>query len=244
MVNYKFEAYSIATIIILIGGLLRLYIYYKSFNVLILPFLDPAEIATIFFDNLLYFLAFTILNVFVLSIIYKNHADTSNNSEETSFRKRLKDYGVYRYNKAILFVILAILLYWINIQIDHIYFYEYFLWILLLLVSIYLNPILILESKLALKKNNIKVSHLSLLFLTGSLNLIIFSAFSGANEAYKAMSLNYYKGTEFEIGCDQKIISNDTTYYIGMTKQFVFFYDSKRKQTEVIPISKVNRMKY
>jgi hypothetical protein len=77
-----------------------------------------------------------------------------------------------------------------------------------------------------------------------SLNLILFAAFSGANEAYKVKALNYYKGTEFELDGSEKIISNDTNYYIGMTKQFVFFYDNKKNMTEVIPISKIKRMKY
>ncbi len=244
MINYKFEAYSIAGITILIAGLLRLYIYYKGFNISILPFLEPGEIGTIFFDNLLYFIGFTILNVVVISIFYKGCFDLIAKFKDFGFLKRLKAYGLLKFNKLTLFLLLSAIMYWIKIESRNIYLYEYFLWILLLLISIYINPIIIFESKRILIRNSININHLSIVFLAASLNLFLFAGFSGANEAYKVKKLNYYKGTEFDIDDLGKIISNDTKYYIGKTRQFVFFYDSNNEKTEVIPISKVKSMKY
>lgn len=242
--NYKIEAYSIAAITILMAGLIRLYIYYKGFNISILPFLEPGEITTIFFDNLLYFLGFAVLNVLVISIMYSEVLGQFTTMTETDFLARLCNYGIFKISKLITLIVFSSLLYWIYSKTDNIFLYEFLLWIVLLITAIYINPILIFEFKKVLFNKSIEVNQLSIYFLMAAVNLFAFSGLSGLNEANKVKNHGYYEGTEITIDGYNTFTSSDKKYYIGKTKQFIFFYDSEKKETDVIPISSLKKMKF
>lgn len=242
--NYKFEAYSIVVITILIAGLLRLYVYYKGFKISILPFLDPSEIGTIFFDNLLYFLGFAFLNVLVISILYSGVLAEIDSLTNVGFLARLTKYGFFKIYKLIVLIALSGLCYWAFKTISDIYFYEYLLWIVLLIVAIYINPLLIFEFKRFIITKSIEINQLSIYFLIAALNLFVFAGFSGLNEVNKVKNHGYYTDTEFHIDGSDPFISDEKKYYIGKTKQFIFLYDSEKKETDVIPISNIKQMKY
>ena len=244
MIDYKFQAYSIAGAIILIGGTLRLYVYSKCFSISVLPFLEASEIITIFFDNLLYFLCFLILNFLVIVFLYKKTSKLYSRTTKTSFCERLLKFGFIKRNKIISFVLLAVVLFFISKNRDHDSFYEFYLWLGLLLVAISINPLVYFEFKYLVSKRNFALDKLTLIFLISAINLMFFAFSSGMNEAYKVKNKQYYIDTEFEIDTCNTIISTIDYYYIGKTKQFIFFYDSKKKETDVFPISRITKMKF
>lgn len=242
--NYKLEAYSISGITILLAGLLRLYVYYKGFGILILSFLEPGEIGIIYFDNLLYFLVFVVLNVFVISILYSGVLVKIDSFINNKFLTRLTNYGLFKIWKLIVLIILAGLSFIVYKRTSNIVFYEYLLWIVLFIISIYINPLIIFEFKKFVLSKSLEINQLSIYFLIAALNLFAFAGFSGLNEANKVKNHKYYLGTEFQIEGSDTFISNETKYFIGKTKQYIFLYDSEKKETDVIPISNIKLMKY
>lgn len=243
MVNYKFEVYSIAGLTILIAGLLRLFIYYKSFNISILPFIEPGEVLTIFFDNLLYFTCFWCLNIVMIWIFY-NNADSISILPDKSFLQRLVLSGFLKWNKIILFFAITVLLFIISKTRNSKNFYEFYLLIGLLVVAIYINPLVLFESKHLLLKSNIVINKMTIIFLISAINLFVFASFSALNESYKVKSKQFYLRTEFEVDNNQKIISTIDYYYIGKTKGYVFFYDRAKQETDVVPVSRFTKMKF
>ncbi|SMO91814.1 hypothetical protein SAMN06265379_11520 [Saccharicrinis carchari] len=242
--DYKLEAYSIVGIIILIAGLLRLYLYYKKFNISILSFIAPGEITTIFFDNLLYFFCFTGLNVLIITFFYDGILNQISAYTDLNFWNRLHQIGFFNISKLISVVIFIIILFLIYKWSSKIYFYEYVLWTLLILIAMYLNPLIIIETEILLLINKIELSQLSLFFLIASFNLIAFASFSGLNEAYKVKKKNYYLNVELNIQDIGIIVSSKSKYFIGKTNRFVFIYTSEKEETEVIPIDSIISMKF
>lgn len=180
----------------------------------------------------------------VISLFYSGVIGGITNDLSPILFKRLSFYKVFDLSKLILMVVLSGIMLWIYFRSTNIYFYEYILWIGLLIIAIYLNPILIFEFKRLLLLNGIEMNTLSVYFIIAATNLFVFAGISGFNEVNKVKNHNYYKGTEFILEDANVIISNEQKYYIGKTKQFLFFYDSNKEETEVIPISNIKRMKY
>ncbi len=75
MIENKIEAYSFIATSILLAGLMRLYIYFKSFGISIIPFIKLEEVTLLVQDNVLYFLIFLLLNMFVILLFYNKSSD-------------------------------------------------------------------------------------------------------------------------------------------------------------------------
>jgi hypothetical protein len=66
---------------------------------------------------------------------------------------------------------------------------------------------------------------------------------SAFNEAYKVKHYNHYQGTEVELE-DEIITSDDAFYYVGHSKNYIFFFDSEAQFAEVWPIATVKRFRF
>jgi len=236
MIDYKLEFYALIGSSILIAGLLRLYLFFKSFNISILPFIELEELTTLALDNILYFSIFIILNLVIVSFFYKNK------SEYKKRIKRLKEHGFFKFNKILLLIIVVPILFLLQNNLDKVFFYEFILWVILSFVGIYLNPLIYFEAKNTLKTKQVKVNKLTLVFIISALNLCLFAGASGISEAYKVKSINYYYGSEFKLKDGTKIISNFDEYYIGKSKGFLFFYKPKEEITRIIPVSRIENI--
>lgn len=244
MISYKFEAYAITGIIILISGLLRIYLYYQLFHFSVLPFLDSGEITTLFFDSLLFFLVFLLVNSFVVLMFYRKQFLNNDEASKVGIITRIKSYGLFHYSKIICVVFCSIILLIINSQFNKIYFYEFWLWLILLFIAFYFNPFILFEGKQYFLKIGKQVSRISLIFLLTAINLITISGCFAINEAHKVKSYDYYLNTEFEIIGKPEIKSTKDFYYIGKTRQYVFFYDQSNKESIIIPISNISQFKF
>lgn len=236
MIEYKFESYALIGSSILIAGLLRLYLFFKSFNISILPYIELQELTTLALDNILYFSIFIVLNAIIFSLFYKS------GSTNKKRLKRLKQLGFFRFNKILLFLIIVPILFLIQFNIEKVYFYEFILWIILLFVGIYLNPFVYFESQQLLKKKNVKINKLTIVFLISALNLCFFAGISGISEAYKIKLTNYYYGSKFEFDNGETIFSNSEKYYIGKSKDYFFFYKPNEEITQIIPASRIKNI--
>lgn len=236
MIEYKFESYALIGSSIIIAGLLRLYLFFKSFNISILPYIELEELTTFALDNILYFSIFIILNLIIVTFFY------TNNSEYKKRIRRLKEHGFFKFNKILLIIIIIPILFFLQSNLEKVFFYEFILWIILLFVGIYINPFIYFESQQTLKKKKLKINKLTLIFIISAINLCFFAGISGVSEAYKVKSLNYYYGSEFKFDDGTKIISNSEKYYIGKTKEFLFFYQPKEELTQIIPMSRIKNI--
>ena len=236
MIEYKFESYALIGSSILIAGLLRLYLFFKSFNISILPYIELQELTTLALDNILYFSIFIILNLIIFSFFYKNNGSNKNRI------KRLKQFGFFRFDKILLFIIIVPILFLIQYKIDKIYLYEFVLWIILLFIGIYLNPFVYFESQQLLEKKNIKINKLTIVFVISALNLCFFAGISGISEANKIKLTNYYYGSKFELDNGETILSNSENYYIGKSKEYFFFYQPNEEITQIIPVSRIKNI--
>lgn len=233
MIDYKFESYALIASSIVIAGLLRIYLFFKSFNILVLPYIELEELTTLALDNILFFSIFIILNLIIITCFYKS------NSERKKRFRRLKDYGFFKIDKVILIAVVSIILFYLQNYFQNVYFYEFILWIILLLIGVYMNPFIYFEVKQILRKEKVKFNKLTILLIISAINLSFFAGISGISEAHKVKSENYYNDSEFELDDGSKIISNPKKYYIGKTKEFIFFYQPNEEITQIIPVSRI-----
>ncbi|MFD0991002.1 hypothetical protein ACFQ1R_12915 [Mariniflexile jejuense] len=236
MIEYKFESYTIIGTSILVAGLLRLYLFYKCFNISILPFIDLDELTTLVLDNILYFSMLFFLNLIIISLFYKN------NSNKKTRLKRLRECGFFKLNKILLLIIIIPILYLIQANREKVFFYEFIFWVILLFIGIYFNPLIYFESQKTAKNRGLKINKLTIIFILSAINLCFFAGVSGISEAHKIKSRNYYKGSKFSLDNETEIISDSKKYYIGKTKNYFFFYLPKEEITQIIPVSRIKNI--
>ena len=236
MIEYKFESYALFGSSVLIAGLLRLYFFFKSFNISILPYIELQELTTLALDNIIFFSIFVILNISIFSFFYKKR-----NVNKGRF-ERLKKQGFFHFDKIIIFIIILPILFIIQQNTQKVFLYEFVLWTILLFVGIYLNPFIYFESQQFLEKKNIKINMMTMVFFISALNLCFFSSISGISEAYKIKLTNYYYGSKFELDNQEIILSNSKKYFIGKSKAYLFFYEPEDEITQIVPVSRVRNI--
>lgn len=70
--------------------------------------------------------------------------------------------------------------------------------------------------------------------------VILFRIIAATGEELESVEKGKYKGTTI-ITSDTKYVSDDSSYYIGQTSGYIFFYN-KDKHTTIIPISDVKKL--
>src|SRR5882724_6221256 len=112
VVENKVELISLVTGLVFLSGISRLYIFYKSFNIAILPFVESDEILIITFDSILYFLIISLHLFLVIFLFYRK------NFVEGLQLNRLKSYKLLGGGKIIFQIIVVVLLviynYWVR----------------------------------------------------------------------------------------------------------------------------------
>jgi hypothetical protein len=234
-INLKIESYTVLSILILLSGILREYIFYKLFGISILPFLEPSESILLFFDVILFFSIFLVLNLFIILIF---HNKIIIPSFEFKFKESIKNNFV-RILKGASFLLICLTLVIINSKIDFFSQRELIYWIVLLFIGFYLNPLLLmLISALSHASKSVKQV---LIFLLITINICAFASLSGYNEAKKVRNC-YYCGSEF-FGEGFTFKSDSLNYYIGKTSNFYFFYESRSNEVMIYPNELITTIK-
>lgn len=206
---------TLIVIFFAIGGLVKLFTYYKLFGIYIFEFIDIKEVLILFVSNLFgYFLVFGIIAIAFI---------------------RLPILEMFKYSIPVIFSIGSVIYFASrkNVLFFDLLTMNILFWLIFLIVRELLLPID--SSNLTFER----ISNYTLLILFFS--LIVYSIANTLTEFYKVKHRFYYSGTKI-IYTHEEFHSTNEKYYIGKTEKFVFIYDSRAKTTEVIPTSEVKKI--
>ena len=215
LLKILFDNTTLIAIFFAVGGLVKLFTYYKMFGIYIYEFIDIKEVVTLFINNLLgYFLVigFIALALLRFSLI-----------EQFVF---IIPIAFSLFSVIYLFIRKRVLL--IEIAALNILF-----WLLFFVVQRLLSFVKESSSAFESTKN---YTLLILLF-----SLIVYSIVNALTEFYKVKMKKYYSGTKI-IYNSEELNSDDNKYYIGKTEKYLFIYDERVKATEAIPMSEVKKI--
>jgi len=218
LLKILFENTLLLGIFFALGGILKLFIYYKLFGILIFEFFDLKEVLSLFANNLIAYFA---IIFFILGILI---VDTLS-------------FGFEVIWLPIIFTILSVLYFFLRPKI---FLYETILQIFLFW-GLYL---IIVNSNRYINLDQIENDSLGLFFLALILfSLALFSVFNGFNEYYKVKFKNHYANTKIEIK-GKCFTSDNFKYYIGKTDKYIFIHDESTNSTEVIPASNIDKITF
>lgn len=236
VVENKIELVSIVTGLVFLSGISRLYTFYKCFNITILPFVESDEILIITFDSILYFL---IISIYLFLVIFFFYRKNFTNPVKAN---RLKSYKLLSVRKITLLIVVTVsVVIYNNFVRPNPNNLELGIWCGLLIVTLYVVPVLFFEMSVLLQKKDIEIPNLNLLIIFSAFFLFIFSISLSLNEAYKVKVGRFYEGSCILLEDGTKIESTKYFTFVGMTKNYLFFYDKVSKQTHIRPnkISKI-----
>jgi hypothetical protein len=240
-VEIGFDVVSVLALMIIAAGMIKQYLYYKMFGIRIFSFLSIDEIIISFADNLLYYLLLLISSIFFLISFFVNVGDLLAFISTQSSWDRVVLY--FKENIPALFVtiILNVAILVFGYLRKNIRWFETVLNITLSWIAFWFLPIILFEIQISLGVSNAVMGNLYM--ATMGISLLLYSIASAFNEGYKVRRFKHYNGTEIEL--EKEIItSDDTFYYIGHSKHYIFFFDAIKKSSEIWPISTVKKFRF
>lgn len=222
MPKYNFEnLIKISVPLIILLGIVQLTSYYYQFNVPIIEYLDLSEISTLFLNDLTTYLFFIIPIFFLIDI---------NNSTLVP-------------SKIILTIISFVLLIVINIINEELYFDSLYYFSFFSLILFFIPILALIDIKRIKILRRIEITSTVLwIFSTYFFFVILFIiSINGAANAKEVKNNYVFFGTEITI--DTTIIKSDSSfYYIGKTRNYIFFYDAKTKTPIIYPGVRVSKI--
>jgi hypothetical protein len=233
---------AILGIFLIFTGVVKVYTYYKLFKVSILDYMELLETLVLFMDNLMAYILFsTLLSSISLNFFYiiDVEGESFNNLVIVSFLNRFKTY-LDNLRVSIAFfgigIISACIYFFIR---PNILKHELWLYFICLLIGFIAIPIFSVEVKIALAKfYTINTSVYNVFFFILLATFIFFAIANAYNEAYKVKKKKYYSEMIFEFDYGKFKCTNDF-YYIGKTKNYLFFYNSIEESSTIIPVSRL-----
>jgi len=225
-------------------GVVKLYVYYKTFGISIIEYLDLSEILMLFFDNILSYLvvlAIGLFNGFNFTYNVESSGYFFDLLMRNNFWYRLLIYIEANYS-VLWFILLFIAGAYLYRRLNSgVHKYEIRLLIIMGIVILFLIPILYYEIRIFVCNQYFKEVPPTLVFLAiTAISLILLSIANALNEQHKVKNLFYYKGSTFEVD-DQVIESTSDFYYIGKTQKYVFFYEPIKRLCHIEPIEKIKK---
>lgn len=224
---------------VLLCGLLKFYIYYKQFNISILRFIEIGETITLFMDNLLGYMAIILPTSFNLAYIYKSD-EPKIYSPSYSIFDTLKYHWMFsaillaamfvyaflyhRYGKGVKTLDLLLLLAFITICI----------------VGVPPLFIYVLRTCHHDFGTTINAKLLYLIFLCTMLTC--FSIAAAIAETYKVKKHRFLSNVNITLKEGATLETSEINYFIGMTKNYFFIYDSKRKSCTVYKTENIDKL--
>ncbi|MBI3193994.1 MAG: hypothetical protein HYZ34_05920 [Ignavibacteriae bacterium] len=230
-------------------GVVKLTIYYSAFNLQITSFLDLTEILSAFLNDLLFMtIAFSFLIVFDLATSSKSELESNKNLHETfslepKFWKRfavfLKMFGGFLipFNTILIFILI-----WHFLKhTDSIYTH---LWSFFSPNLMSVCAYLLLESKRKYYTIYQKTLDPSTFNIMLYVIIILITLINNTRiDVQNVKEKKRFAKTSFVI--DSIVINSDSLhYYIGNTKNYLFFYDQQYNRTTVFPMNKVNSISF
>jgi hypothetical protein len=243
--DYKFYIPYLGTLLILLGAT-KLTIYYSLFGLNITSYLEFTEILTLFLNDLLFFIAIIFIQNLWMFLMQPNNEleNISKGLHETLTERNLfKRIFAYAINGINLLILTSIWIlgipfwFWFSKLpfTTYLYFLYAILGALLLLTIIYEA-----RRQWFIKFNEhpkMIYTNLAKLFIV-LLGLTITSAY----QDFESVKTNKrYLGTTLKLS-DRNVVSDSNYYYIGKTRNFIFFHDQNKKTNDIFPMSEIKML--
>lgn len=232
------ESVSLITIGLLVIGFAKFIIYYKSFNIPIIDYIEPSEIITLFADNIATSLTITTLLFWPhkgIILPYIQH----NKYIDSNLFNRLSNYLDLMSTFLLLAITLFLLMMIFLFFRPKIYNFELITYIIATPIIVILIPLITIEIGININNKLFQEVLTSLSLIVSFSSLIMLSTF---NEIRK-VKYGYYSNTIVELE-NEIIVSNDSRFYVGKTKSFFFFYSTSDRASMAYSCSKLKCIKY
>ena len=244
--NLIFDFTSIYALLV-ICGVVKLYIYYKSFGISIIEYLDLSEILILFFDNILSYLVVLIIGLFSGFNFIHNLESLGYFFDfllQNNFWWRLLIY--VKVNSSIIWIMTVFIAGTCLYQYLNSGVHKYEMWLLATtgIITLFLMPVLYYEIRIFACNHYLKEMPPQLILMViMAIFLVLLSMANALNEQYKVKKLLYYKGSSFTIN-DKIVESTSEFYYIGKTQKYVFFYEPMKRLCHVEPIQNIKKYSF
>ncbi|MFC4792245.1 hypothetical protein ACFPAF_09140 [Hymenobacter endophyticus] len=232
------ESIGLLSIALLMIGFAKFILYYKSFNIPIIEYIETSEIITLFADNIAIAICVSLFSALPYYFVITPYLSTNiDNHNITSILYYFLDKSFPLLIIASVIVFSIIILFFKRTKI---YTFELISYIALIpLLAIFL-PAIILMIFINLEINS-KTD--SLLITSMIINFCIVILLSTINEIKKVKHFRYYNQiiVEFE---NETLTSDDDFYFIGKTKSHVFFYCLSKNSSIAYNTSKLKSIQY
>lgn len=240
--NRIIKLLPLITTSILLLGLSNEYFYYKFFGIKIQYFLDASEILLLYSDSIL-FIVSSIIPVSILIYLLPEY------EEDDILYLSLKNRFFRDIDYLIIFllflVVLSIAIGIINVfnhkNVFHDFKSIYYIFLIFTLVFIFNFIFSSIINHLSLKYNltiNYRFKSI-ILILLGYITLTFYFKFYYYKQVTKQ---KHYIGTEVYLKDGTVLLSDSSIYYIGKTKNYLFYYNEIKKSALIYPMSEVNKM--
>ncbi len=202
--------------------------------------MDLQEVLMLFIDNLLAYIAVIVTASFFFFFLHENIHEQITDDSYTVFQIIIAQWLLI----VISFMVSVMGASTFYILSRKVSCKEFIFIIILFAIYYFLFPYLFILAKRTLNNSyNLQIRFSTLYFIGIAAVLFGYSVMSAFNEARKVKKENYYKGIII-IFSDSKIISNHDKYFVGMTKKYLFIYDSSDKSSNIYKMKEVNSIKF
>jgi|AntRauMFilla1563_2_1112583.scaffolds.fasta_scaffold00368_3 hypothetical protein len=214
-------------IFIILCSSIKLIIFYKHFSISITDYLSIGEYATLFIDDIIYYLIIFGGGIYLNELSSYSKKDSNHKSDNF-------DYHMYKNKRVRIIIISSIVIIGIIIlifNIDSLYqkleALKAGIYILLCLLYCYLS----------FEKTSFNFSYRSLI-VTG---ILLHTTMDGLVDAQKIIENN--NKLNYKITFDNKIISTDNDlHYLGKSEKFIYLYNLKNKEAIILSNSKLDKI--
>lgn len=224
---------------IFVSGIIKMKLYYNSFNINIVDFLDASEIIFAFISD---FIPYVVITLFMFLFLFfldtKKDVEVRDDYKDNIILEKHLLRRLWLYIKlfpiiliyAIVLILLLIATFIWNFSIIP------FLIPFCIILAYQIYGILVLEYKRHYYnhyKSFPSPTFTNIILIMGAFFMyVIVNVYLDVNSVKESKK---YLGTSFKIE-NNNIISDSTNYYIGKTKNYIFYYQEENKSTKVYPI--------
>lgn len=226
-------------------GVFHLFVFYSAFNINIFNYLDFSEIITSFLHQLIFILlevfGAIIFGVFYFPVAKQSAIKYSDliHTNNYSFLQRL----ILNIKRNIIFLLIML---WLNIFLVIAYFKLHIFSLNFFVICLLTNSYLMLVNIFSTELNRFFNSHRETRMVGKSMIVLIILLLLlylyTTVEVEQITRRKYHSGIIIQLVDKEKLISDSNSYYIGNTKNYLFFYYKNSYKTRVIPMSRVEEI--
>lgn len=235
---------------IILLGVIRLMCFYNAFGISVIDFLDFSEIVTSFLD-ITAFIIFVLLYAVVQGVLFNNpEQEKSLNSqfelllEEKRTVKLITLYFRYLSSLLIFLLFIDVILVICNLYFHSVSSYELLITNYIFLALIFFIIVIVeIERKHKIKNSTLNNRRFIYLVLRVMVLLVIVANIA----TYQVHGIKVNKshlGITVYLDDNSVLKSDSNNYYIGNTKNYLFYYHEKTKTSDVYPINKIKQLTF